>query len=140
MKSFHKFTGLHDGHLLADSGYPLRPFCLTPYSVPTNPVQERYNRSLLRTRRVIEQAIGILKRRFPCLHLELRNTPEHCTAIIVATVVLHNIAIEQQDEIVNDDQNLHPLQEGNDAVAIGVPNAHPAARRIRDDFALSFFN
>lgn len=85
----------HNGILLGDSGYPCKTWLLVPFANPNNRPQERYNRSLTRTRSIIECTIGVWKRRFHCLHGEIRLTPQKACRIIAATAVLHNIAKER---------------------------------------------
>ena len=80
-----------DGYLLGDSGYGVKPFLLTSYLAPATLGQERYNRAHCKTRNTVERAIGVLKRRFACLH-RLRVKPERATKITGATIVLHNVA------------------------------------------------
>ena len=80
-------------HILGDSGYMLRPYLLTPYRQPAPPVQSNYNYAHKRTRVFIEQTFGRWKRRFHCLHGEIRMTPEKVCKIIIACAVLHNMAI-----------------------------------------------
>ena len=69
----------------------------------------RYNTSLCRTRVLIEQTFGILKRRFQALQ-GLRCSPEQAISYIVACVVLHNIGILQGDilDIDFDNDNIPP--------------------------------
>ena len=119
---------------MGDSGYALQPFLLTPYPVPVRDCERRYNGSLVKTRCLVEQAIGILKRRFACLHGELRYEPERCLQVIIAAVVLHNMARDHGEGPVefNEDGNDVP----NDIVE-EIPNA--AARQIRDAFAQRHF-
>ena len=66
----------------------VHPSLLTPYSEPEPGPQQRFNAAHCRTKAQVEMAIGILK----CLR-KLRVTPERACDIIVAWVVLHNIAI-----------------------------------------------
>lgn len=63
----------------------------------TNDASRTYNAAHIRTRIRIEQAFGILKRRFPALHFGIRTKIDTVYAIIVACAVLHNIAIDQNE-------------------------------------------
>ncbi|KAL0176268.1 hypothetical protein M9458_028598, partial [Cirrhinus mrigala] len=62
-------------------GYPCQPTLLTPYPEPEQGPQQRFNVAHSKTRGRVEMTIGLLKARF-----------QACD-IIVACVVLHNIAI-----------------------------------------------
>ncbi|KAK3550107.1 hypothetical protein QTP86_020666 [Hemibagrus guttatus] len=81
-----------DGFLLGDKGYPCKPTLMTPYPEPEPGPQQRFNVAHCRTRAWAEMTIGLLKARFQCLR-HLRVTPERACDIIVACIVLHNIAI-----------------------------------------------
>ncbi|XP_061192915.1 putative nuclease HARBI1 [Saccostrea echinata] len=100
-------NGQHNGILLGDSGYPCRTYLMTPYN-NTNDVRyrERYNSALCRTRVLIEQTYGILKRRFPCLSIGLRTSPERACQYVITCVVLHNIGILRQDIVSLDPRDL----------------------------------
>lgn len=83
---------------IGDSGYPLRPWLLTPLEqdpAPGTP-EAQYNIYHKRTRCLIERCNGLLKMRFRCLlkHRVLHYTPQMATRIINACVVLHNICIQ----------------------------------------------
>ena len=82
----NELTGL----LLGDSGYPCRPFLMTPYRNPNGPAENRYNRAQRRTRSLVERMFGVWKRRFPCLKFGIRCKLTTAMAVIVATAVLHN--------------------------------------------------
>ena len=102
--------GLHEGIILGDSGYPLKDWLMTPVLNPRNRAEERYNRSHRTTRTVIERCNGIHKRRFHCLHGELRVSPERACRIIAACIFLHNRAIDykhptDEDEIIAEENN-----------------------------------
>ena len=58
---------------------------MTPILKPENAGEVRYNTAYRRTRCVIERCFGLLKRRFPCLHLGLRTALVNTLVIIVAT-------------------------------------------------------
>ncbi|XP_048882111.1 putative nuclease HARBI1 isoform X1 [Brienomyrus brachyistius] len=88
--------GEFSGYLLGDRGYPCQPYLLTPYPDPEPGPQQRYNLAHSRTRARIEMTLGILKARFQCLR-GLRATPERACDIIVACVVLHNIAMMRRE-------------------------------------------
>ncbi|XP_042905121.1 putative nuclease HARBI1 [Parasteatoda tepidariorum] len=104
-------------HVLGDSGYPLRPYLMTPFLHPTGANQVRYNSTHARARNVVERQYGIWKRRFACLDVPFRCKLQNVQKIIVATAVLHNLALTMGDHIeekksVSDDDvrnNTHQL-------------------------------
>lgn len=109
--------------LLGDSGYGVENFLLTPLNNPVTRGENLYNESQIRTRNVIERSYGVWKRRFPCLTKGLAVKLERTLIIIVATAVLHNVAIdmndnEPEDELVNMNDNID-LDVENDEGAHG---------------------
>nr|CAD7267043.1 unnamed protein product [Timema shepardi] len=60
---------------------------------PDEPIEHRFNRCHKKTRRLVENSIGIWKERFPCLNC-LRLSPVRADKIVLATATLHNIACE----------------------------------------------
>ena len=53
---------------IGDSGYPLRPWLLTPVAnAQENSAEERYNNRQMSCRALIERCNGLLKLRFRCL-------------------------------------------------------------------------
>ncbi|KAK0133473.1 putative nuclease HARBI1 [Merluccius polli] len=103
--------GEFDGLLLGDRGYPCEPRLLTPYHDPEPGPQQNFNRAHCRTRARVEMTIGLLKARFQCLR-HLRVIPERACDIIVACVVLHNIATirgEQHPALQIDDADDDPI-------------------------------
>lgn len=96
-------TGIYNGFLLGDSGYPCRRYLMTPYNNTDNiRSREKFNAALCRTRVLIEQTFGILKRRFPCLAVGLRTNPERACIYTVDCVILHNIGILKRDIVIED--------------------------------------
>jgi len=99
-------TGLCYGYLVGDGGYACRRYLLTPLTNPTTAAEKAYNASQISARNCIERTNGRLKRRFPCLKYGMRLRIDHVLPVIVATVVLHNIAAVLGDEVPPDDQLL----------------------------------
>ena len=50
-----------------------------------------------------ERCFGMLKRRFPCLHLGLRTALANTLVIIVATSVLHKFALVLREQYFDED-------------------------------------
>lgn len=57
----------------------------------------RYQAAHLKTRNSVERAIGIWKRHFPCLDIQLQHKPERSIIIITACVALHNLARQRNE-------------------------------------------
>ncbi len=91
-------TGLFDGLLLWDRGYPCTKNLMTPYPDPQTPAQNRFNVALSKCRVRIEMTFGVIKSRFSCLH-GLRVSPKRACQIISACVVLHNIAAIRKERV-----------------------------------------
>lgn len=85
--------------LLGDSGYTIKPYLMTKLQQTQTPAENLFNESLIRTRNVVERKYGVWKRRFPILKLGMRLKLDTSMSIIVATAVVHNLAIEEHEEI-----------------------------------------
>lgn len=107
--------GLLPGHLLGDSAYACRKYLLTPLLAPNSVHEVNYNTSHIKTRNTIERAFGVLKRRFSYLGKCMRTNLETTQAVIVASVVLHNIAVQtkldMEDDIRHVNENLQNVQD-----------------------------
>jgi len=99
-------TGDLKGCLVGDSGYACRRYLLTPVNNPTTPAETAYNNAHATARNCIERANGILKRRFPVLKYGIRLHIDNTLPVIVAAVVLHNIALIVGDEEPGEDEQL----------------------------------
>ena len=127
-------------HILGDSGYMLKQCLLTPYRQPTTEAQNNYNYSHKKTRVLIEQTFGRWKRRFHCLHGEIRMAPDKVCIIMNACAVLHNMAIAWKqptseylpphDIAMDEDLNLE------ESSAVG----QLAAKHYRDQFVIHNFS
>jgi hypothetical protein len=71
---------------------------MIPFLRTTSIGEEKYNKAHTKTRRIVENAFGVLKSRFRCLDRsggEIQFTPKRCCNVIITCCVLHNIAIEK---------------------------------------------
>lgn len=112
--------------LVADSGYAQRDYVMTlvgnPHTV-VNPelgiiaeAVQKYNESLIRTRNTVERSYGVWKRRFPILATGINVKISSSQSIIVATVVLHNIACnfrERTPTVSNEVESLITITDFN---------------------------
>ena len=85
-------SGTLGGYLIADSGYALAPFCLTPYLDPVGDVQKNYNVVHKHTRSLVERTIGQAKKRFYCMGSIIRLKQDRIPSVVVACFILHNEA------------------------------------------------
>ncbi|XP_056453116.1 putative nuclease HARBI1 [Gadus chalcogrammus] len=131
--------GIIDGILLGDSGYPLKPWLLTPFLNPTTPAQRNYNAAHCSTRNTVERAFGVLKRRFHCLHGELRMIPQRVCNIVCSAVVLHNIArdLKLPDPEEEEGVDEHNREEDNRE---DEENQQGAGRFVRQMYVERIFN
>lgn len=120
----------HAGYLVGDGGYPCRHYLITPIINPTTEPQKKYNTAHVSARNSIERANGILKRRFPALKYGIRLKLENILPVIVASVVVNNIALIAGDQEPPNDAALHQwketqrqagLQVNYDPVEVGPP-------------------
>ena len=102
---------IENGIILGDSAYPLRSWLIPPVSRnPNDATEQRFLRAHKTTRRVIENAIGILKEKFPCLNL-LRVAPEFACDITKCCATLSNFSRSANDivdirQAINEDENI----------------------------------
>lgn len=112
------------GYILGDSGYMQRDWLMTPVPVVRSAKEEAYNTAHCGTRCTVERCIGVIKRRWHCLHGEIRMSPSRVCQIVCACIVLHNRATEvrlnQQGDADGDDDDDDcddsDCQEQNDVI------------------------
>lgn len=85
---------LHPSVILGDSGYVCSNWLLTPYRIVDSRHKEIFNNAHKSCRSKIERCIGQLKRRWPCIHGEVRMAPPKACQLIVSCAILHNLAKE----------------------------------------------
>lgn len=111
---------------------------MTPINRNPNDIAEQnYNRSHKSTRRLVENSIGILKERFPCLN-HLRVTPRKAAKIVLACIALHNICGRNRDDnLIFHEQN----EINNEDIPVNeeIDNILPAAEQRLNRF-LQYFS
>lgn len=85
---------------MADSGYPLKKYCITPLLNVETPAENLFNESQIRTRNPIERAFGVWKRRLPILSIGIRLKIRKAQCLIMATAILHNIATIEKEQVL----------------------------------------
>lgn len=78
---------------MADAGFPLRSYMITPFVGSDDRLQERFNKALSNTRVKVEQVIGQLKQRFRTLLYVSNDNPCVRTDYFHAACILHNMAL-----------------------------------------------
>ncbi|KAG5872764.1 hypothetical protein JTB14_005796 [Gonioctena quinquepunctata] len=80
---------------------------MTPYYNPVTPQERAFNDLLNRERVIIERCCGQLKQRFPILQGTVKVPLNFVPTLIVACVILHNIAKYLKDELIFGEED-HP--------------------------------
>ncbi|KAK4874373.1 hypothetical protein RN001_013733 [Aquatica leii] len=133
--------------LMGDSGYPTRPWLLTPLGNPQNAGDQRYNEQFCSIRSTIERCNGVLKSRFRCLirHRTLHYDPVMAGKIINACCVLHNFCINNNIPEVDEPHGVQEPDYGMYAAENFVDNiqraVHPdldVARQIQRNIINNF--
>lgn len=130
---FHALLGsleIHqDDHFIGDSAYPLRSNLLVPFKdngYLTN-VQINYNNIFAKARIFIEHTFALLKGRFRRLKLMEATRVEIIPQIIMASCILHNICIDNEDEL---QINLNEVIQEEMLMRPGIVFIHREENRI----------
>lgn len=101
-----------DSVILADSAYAPVYYACKPFrnSIGLTCAQKAYQKAQITTRNAVERAIGVLKRRFPCLALGMNYRLEKVQDVIISCCILHNMILQEtevnrKDPIEHDERN-----------------------------------
>lgn len=81
--------------MLGDSGYPCKRFLMTMFLNHANAAEQRFNDALYSARVLVEQTVGVLKRRIQWLHHEIEMSSPLAAVYVVGCVVIYNIGINR---------------------------------------------
>ncbi|KAI4458033.1 hypothetical protein MML48_7g00005764 [Holotrichia oblita] len=105
-------------YIIGDKAYPLLGWCIPPYidlgNLTVN--QLNFNRTLSRTRQVIERAFALLFGRFRRLKFLDMNKTELIPATVMACCVLHNICLDNEINLQEFMAEGNVNVDGNDSV------------------------
>lgn len=90
--------------LLGDSGYPVKEWLIPPLLRPITDAELKFNIAHKKTRQIVENSFGILKKRFACLE-KLRVDPVFAGEIIKCCCILHNLLLKVDPEDSDDEEN-----------------------------------
>ncbi|PSS29363.1 Nuclease [Actinidia chinensis var. chinensis] len=99
-------------YIVGDGGFPLLSFLLTPFTWNRTgtPAQNQFDEALMKGRKMVEEAIGLLKGRWKILQ-DMNVGLDHAPQTIVACCVLHNlcqIAREPEPELWKEPEESGP--------------------------------
>lgn len=121
--------------LIGDSGYSLQPYLMTKLQETRTAAENLYNESIIRTRNTVERQYGVWKRRFPILKLGMRMKLETTMNVIVATAVLHNIALDMNEEIPENWNEVDIEEQEGELVNNPLPGRHTRQLLINEHFS-----
>lgn len=115
-RSFRVEDFTNSTHLLADGAYPLSKHIIVPFRDNGHLTlqQGNFNFQHAKARNVIERAFALLKNRFRRLKYidaEIENIPN----VIVACCVLHNICLNNLDEVDTEIDEVSRVEEVEEA-------------------------
>ncbi|KAJ1201716.1 hypothetical protein NDU88_005522 [Pleurodeles waltl] len=108
-----------NGRLVADQGYGIQPWIMTPIANPSTRAERAYNEAHRRTCTIFEHTFAILKSRFRCLDItrgSLLCSPEMVCKIILTCAILHNIYVRRNISLYEPDQQMPEEDEEEGAV------------------------
>ena len=93
-------------YIVADRGYPLLSWCLTPFKigpmgVPLSNEEVWFNRKHSSTRMCVERAFGILKARFKEIGVKSSLKLDFLPTVVHTCCVLHNILLASKDRTID---------------------------------------
>ena len=123
--------------LIGDDAFALRTTMMKPYSKRGLSKQERiFNYRCSRARRVVENAFGILAKRFQCLLNKLRQEADTAQKVVMTCVILHNLMRTryqgETDAMLDREDDQHHVNPGQWRQGKQLPPLMPNPGNNRD--------
>ena len=99
--------------IVADSAYTCTEFVLPAVKQQSanTPKKSRFNKKHASTRNVIERSFGVLKRRWQCLLSAMELNLLNVVDVISACFILHNICIDRNEPLDDEEQLVSMYEE-----------------------------
>lgn len=81
--------------LIGDKAYKNDGRLMTPLARPVTRQEKLYNKMHAKSRVIVEQVYGMIKRRFPALTSRMRYEPAKCARMVLAATVLWNYGLDK---------------------------------------------
>lgn len=111
----------------------------TPLRNPITPSEQKYNKSQIRTRNIIERTFGLWKRKFPCLRRGFANAPGTTVNIILSCALLHNLSRKHNQNDTDSDEEENQVEDG-EGENIGEINNDLLGRVARQAYIIRHFS
>lgn len=124
---------------VGDEAFPLLPHLLRPYPGKQLALDKQlFNFRLSRSRRIVENAFGILAARWRVFHTKIAVAPEHANVMVMAACTLHNMlqslsSASQIQNLVRDAPDLSDAEGIRPLVGVGG-RASNQALTVRDKY------
>lgn len=111
-------------HIIADMGYPLKNWCITPYKKKRalTDEEEIFNKRQSSSRMMIERAFTLLKGKFRRLKFIETVRPAAISNVIMGCCILHNICLGYDEDDYNNYLEFYEEPEDGDIYDHNEPN------------------
>lgn len=130
--------------LIGDEAFALKPFLMRPFPYRqsrTHHRKEKYNTSLCKARRVVENAFGMLAQKWRIYHRPIEVNVDTTISIVKTTCILHNfLRTKKCDSLyINDLEEPEPAVGTFTNFDVDPRRASNMALKVREQF-LEYFN
>ncbi|CAG5016035.1 unnamed protein product [Parnassius apollo] len=124
--------------IIGDEAFPLRTYLMRPYpkSQLCDQRKSTFNDRLSHARKVVENAFGILAKKFRLYNRRIQLHPDNADKVVMTTCILHNYIKSGGVQHLNNEENTSSHSLSNLPRQGG--NYQAAAFNVRENFARFF--